>query len=314
MDDAPTTPRRRSPRDYALVVLQGFGMGAADVVPGVSGGTMAFIFGIYEELIEGIRSFDAAALRLLLRGRWREALDRVPLAFLVALAGGIFLAIFSLARGLEWMFENQPEMLYGFFFGLVTASVFTVWGRVKRWDGGKLLAAGLAALAAYLIVGLVPTETPSTWWFFLLSGAIAICAMILPGISGSFILLLMGKYREVLAAVNDRNFLILFLVATGAAIGLMSFARLVSWAFRHHHDLTVALLIGLMAGSLRKIWPWKEVLSTRIDSHGIPVPLEEINVLPAGLGAETWAVLGLALLGFALVLVIDRFAHHRDEG
>ena len=313
MHETPFQPRRRQPRDYALVLLQGFGMGAADVVPGVSGGTMAFIFGIYEELIEGIRSFDLATLRLALALNVKAILARVPLAFLITLGTGILLAIFSLAHALEWMFENEPEKLYGFFFGLVTASVLTVWGRVRRWGAGTLAAAALATLAAYVIVGLVPTQTPDTWWFFVLSGAIAICAMILPGISGSFILLLLGKYRDVLAAVNDRNFLILFLVALGAFIGIISFARLVSWLFRHHHDLTVALLIGLMAGSLRKVWPWKEVLSTMVDRHGAVVPLQEANVLPAGFGPDTLAVIGLAALGFVAVFVIDRAAHRAER-
>jgi putative membrane protein len=287
--------------------MQGFGMGAADVVPGVSGGTMAFVFGIYEELIEAIRSFDLRTLRLIIARRWPELWRELPLLFLASLGAGILTAVFSLARGLEWMFENAPDKLYGFFFGLVAASVVSVWGRVERWDAPKAAAAFAAAVAAWWIVGLVPTQTPTTWWFFILSGAIAICAMILPGISGSFILLLLGKYREILAAVNDRDFGLLLLVMVGAALGLATFARLVSWLFRHFHDMTVAVLIGLMAGSLRKIWPWKEVLETTLDRHGQSIPLREANIAPpALLDPNVVAVIALAALGAALVLIIDR--------
>jgi putative membrane protein len=311
-------------------------MGAADVVPGVSGGTIAFIFGIYEELLDSIRSIDAQAIGLALRLRWRALLQRVAWPFLLALGSGILLAIFTLSRGLEWMFEHQPALLYGFFFGLVGASVITIRGRVKRWDPRALGAAAASALVAYWIVGLVPTRTPDSWWFYLLSGAIAICAMILPGISGSFILLLLGKYRDVLGAVNDlsslvagigerglgttlgdplflRSFGILALVSIGALIGILGFARVVSWLFERYHDLTVAALIGLMVGSLRKVWPWKETLETMLDRHGVAVPLREANILPAAMTSETWAVIGLALLGFVLVFGIDWIASAADR-
>ena len=219
----------RSFISYFLIWLKGFCMGAADVVPGVSGGTMAFILGIYEELIGAIRSFDIVFVKRLFSLRIKKALDHVPWPFLLALGIGIFTAIFSLARILSWLLENRPVFIWSFFFGLVLASIFTVGRHLNKWNLPLIGWLLLGAVGAYLLVGMVPVSTPETPWFLVLSGAVAICAMILPGISGSFILVLMGKYDYLLRAVNNRDFLTLALAATGAAIGLISFVRLLSW-------------------------------------------------------------------------------------
>ena len=304
--------RSRTPVEYAGLVARGFVMGSADVVPGVSGGTMAFILGIYEELINSIRAAARPPFWKALIGlRIAEALKAVNAGFLIALFAGILLAILSLAKGLEWLLENQPVYLWSFFFGLVLASVWTVSKRIPRWS--PLLAGALlvGAVGAYIVVGLVPLQTPESAWYLFLSGALAICAMILPGISGSFILVLLGKYQFVLGAVNDRDFVTIAIVGAGAVVGIVTFAQVLGWLFKRYHDLAVAVLIGLMVGSLRKIWPWKEVIATITDRHGALIPTVEANILPATFGSEVLAALGLAVVGFALVLVLDRLANQK---
>lgn len=295
----------------------GFVMGSADVVPGVSGGTMAFILGFYEELIGSIRNVGRAAFwRPLLKFDLRAAFDAINLSFLLTIFAGILTAIVLLAPGIEWMLLYQPVIIWSFFFGLVAASILVVVPRVKQWSWDRYLALALGAVFAYWLVGLVPVQTPDAWWFLILSGALAICAMILPGISGSFILVLLGKYQFVVNAVNTRDLMSLFLVAMGAVVGLVTFAQILSWLFRRYHDLTVALLTGFMIGSLRKVWPWKEVTSTMIDRHGAEVPLSEVNILPpltinGAFNLEILYALLAALLGLAIVLLIERVLARR---
>lgn len=283
-------------------------MGAADVVPGVSGGTMAFILGIYEELLEAIQAMNLAFIRRLLTFRFKEAFEHFPYQFLLALGLGIGSAIFSLAKFLSWALQNHPAAVWAFFFGLVLASVLAVFRRVSRWTPGILIIAALAAVGAYILVGLVPVETPNTSWFLFLSGAVAICAMILPGISGAFILVLLGKYEYVLHAVVMHDFFTLFIVASGCGVGLISFVRLLRWMFYHYHNATVAALIGLMIGSLRKVWPWKDTIETFVDRHGEIKPLIQVNVLPEAWSPEVIFAVALAVAGCALVLVMERAA------
>lgn len=309
---------QRSPIQYGVLAAKGFAMGSADVVPGVSGGTMAFILGIYEELIFSIRMVAQPEFwRAVFGLRIREAIRLLHLPFLIAVFGGIFAAILILAPGIEWTLENQPVMLWSFFFGLVVASVFVVSKRVSQWNAKVVLALILGAVVAYWIVGLVPVNTPTTWWFLILSGALASVAMILPGISGSFILVLLGKYAFVINAVNERDFVSIALIGFGAVIGLVSLAQLLGWLFKRYHDLTVAILTGFMVGSLRKIWPWKEVLAWTTDRHGEEVPLAVKNILPpltinGVFNTEIAVALGLALVGFFLVIIIDRLANRND--
>ena len=288
-------------------------MGASDVVPGVSGGTMAFILGIYEELIDAIKSIDFTVFRLILSLKFKEALDIVPWKFLLSVLTGILLAIFSLAKGLEWLLENKPVLLWSFFFGLVLASVLMVSKRITRWHFGTVAAVLLAALGAYWLVGLVPTETPTAPWFIFLSGAIAICAMILPGISGSFILVLLGKYQYILGAVNRHDFITLGIFAVGAGLGIITFAQFLSWLFKRYHNLTIAMLTGLMLGSLRKVWPWKETLSSIVDRHGNLIPVAQVNVLPSAFTAEVWSAIALAVLGFAIVFAMENIAARQNS-
>jgi putative membrane protein len=315
---APPARRQRALRDYAGLVARGFCMGAADVVPGVSGGTMAFILGIYEELIESIRNVGQPPfLEAALKFRWREALQLLNWPFLLAVAGGIGLAIVTLAPGLEWLLENQPVYLWSFFFGLVLASVFVVTKRVSRWTAPLLGGLALGAVGAYALVGLAPVQTPTTWWFLFLSGALAITAMILPGISGAFILVLLGKYQYVLSAVNQRDMVTIGLVALGAGVGIVTIAQLLSWLFKRYHDMTVAILIGLMLGSLRKVWPWKVDLEWLLDRHGKQLPTLQQNVLPelwlnGSLNPEVVVAFILAVIAVSAVLALDYLANRPE--
>ncbi len=293
---------------YLLLSAKGFCMGAADVVPGVSGGTMAFILGIYEELINAIRSFDVKCLKLIVSAKIRDFLDHVQWRFLLALGCGILLAIFSLSKVLSWLLQNEPVLIWSFFLGLILASVVSVSKRVESW---RLLTwcslmAGLAGI--YFLVGLVPGATPNALWFLFVSGAVAICAMILPGISGSFILVLMGKYQYILEAVNQRNLLVLFVVAAGACVGLAAFSRLLGWLLTKYHDYMVAFLTGLMLGSLRKVWPFKETLESIVGRGGKVIPMVQENILPTQWTGEVTLAIGLAAVGFLVVLVLDRMA------
>lgn len=316
----------RNVRDYVGLSLRGMAMGASDIVPGVSGGTMALILGIYEELIDSIRTIGRPQLwRAVLKFQIKEIFQIVNWQFLLAVGMGIGLAILILARPLEWMLVNQPVYLWSFFFGLVVASAYTVSRRIPKWNVKLLLALVIGTIAAYIIVGLVPARTPDTWWFLFLAGALASCAMILPGISGAFILFILGKYATVLGAVNNRELLPLLLVAAGAAVGLVTFAQFLSWLFKRYHDFTLAILIGLMLGSLRKLWAWKEDVAWLVDqagefildSHGEIQVIKQINVLPdvstsAGI-TETGLAVGLAIFGAVLVLLIEWYAQKKEK-
>jgi putative membrane protein len=301
----------RGPSDYVVIALKGFACGCG-VIPGVSGGTMAFILGIFEELIESIRRVsEPAFLRAVLTLQWKRAIEIGNVKFLAAIGVGSGVAILTLARLLEWMLINEPLFLWSFFFGLILASVVVVGKRIRSWRGGAVPALVAGTVGAWYFVGLVPLETPETWWFYILSGALAIWAMILPGISGAFVLVLLGKYQTVLSAVNHARLDIIALVGIGTVVGIVLFAKVLTWFFKHHHDVTVAVLTGFVLGSLRKVWPWKETVTTYVDRHGREVPALVNNVLPA-MGPEVgWAVV-LALAGLAAILMMDR-AHVTDE-
>lgn len=306
----------RTLKDYVGLAARGFAMGASDVVPGVSGGTMAFILGIYEELINSIRTVGQPEfLQAVIKFRIKEIFQILNWKFLLAVAIGIFSAILTLAPLLENLLENQPVYLWSFFFGLVLASIFAVRKRIKQWTAAPIIALLIGTVGAYFLVGLVPAQTPNTWWFLMLSGAIAICAMILPGISGSFILVLLGKYEFVLSAVNNRDIVSVGFVGLGALIGIVTIAQLLGWLFKNYHDITVALLIGLMVGSLRKIWPWKEDVAWLRDaagefilSDGHRIVTQQNNILPNNGTTELLIALLLAVIGLAAVIVLERLA------
>ncbi len=310
---------QRSLRGYLGIAFRGLCMGAADIVPGVSGGTIAFISGIYEELIDSIRALAQPPFWQAVRQqRWRDALSAINFWFLLALSLGILTAILTLSRGLEYLLENEPVLIWSFFFGLVLASVVTVSRRIQHWTPTLVAGLLLGGVGAYILVGLVPVQTPNTWWFLILSGAIAICAMILPGVSGAFLLVLLGKYQFVLSAVNDRDIGVVALVAVGAVVGLLAFSQVLGALFHRYHDTTVAVLTGLMLGSLRKVWPWKEDVAWLQDatgewvlnSEGHRIVVEQHNLIPTwGAADQVFLAILLALIGVALVLVLEWLAN-----
>jgi putative membrane protein len=274
-----------------LNVVRGFLMGSADIVPGVSGGTVALVLGIYERLVHAIRT-GASGLGALLRGRFaesRERLAEVEWRLLIPLLSGILLALVSLAAFIERMLEDHPQRTAAVFFGLIAGSILIAWRVVRRWDGARFATAAGTAVAAFLVLGLRSgeVEDPAAW-VFLGAGMLAIVAMILPGVSGSFILLMIGMYEAVLGAVNDRDLATLAIFTVGAVIGLASFSTLLDRLLRDHHDTVMAALIGLMAGSLRVLWPWPD----GTDTAALAAP------------ADWQAPLLLALAGLATVLVI----------
>ena len=301
-------------KDYVQLFLKGVAMGGADIIPGVSGGTIAFITGIYERLLNAIKSIDAAALKLLAGLRLKELWQHVDGKFLVTLLSGILLSILSLAKLISFLLENYPIQLWSFFFGLIVIASFSVVREIKRWNWGVLLAGFVGIAIAYFITTAAPAETPTALWFIFLSGTIAICAMILPGISGSFILLIMGKYTYIINALKDLDIITIVVFALGCVVGLLSFARIVSWLLKRHHDVAVSLLAGFMLGSLNKIWPWKVVTAYRIDSHGEQQPFLTENILPteyvALTGHEPFILQALlfALLGVGIVVILEKIA------
>ena len=290
-----------------LLVLKGIAMGAADVIPGVSGGTIAFITGIYEELLLSIKNIDLKALKLFFTGKFGEFWTKINGGFLLAVVAGIGISVFSLARGMTWLLTHHPIPLWSFFFGLIAASTWLVARDVTRWNAVNVLGALAGAAAAYVITALSPAATPDAWWFIVLSGAIAICAMILPGISGSFILLLLGKYAFIMAAVGELNIRVIVLFAIGAVAGIIGFSHALTWLLKNCRNATIAVLAGFMVGSLNKIWPWKEVLETYVDSHGVSQPLREANVLPGVFGGDPQAGLAVAccVVGILLIVAVE---------
>lgn len=308
-----------SKRNYPLLILRGCAMGAADVVPGVSGGTIAFITGIYEELIDSIKSVDLQAVKLLLKFKLAEFWKKINGNFLISVIAGIGISIFSLAKLMTWLLENHPIYIWSFFFGLIIASSVLVAKEIKKWNIFTVISLILGAVIAYGITVMTPSETPDSWWFIILSGAIAICAMILPGISGAFILLLMGKYTYILGAVSAFNIGVLLLFAVGAVAGITSFSHLLSWLLKHHHTATVSLLTGFMVGSLNKVWPWKETLQTYTDSHGVEKALVESNISPVHFGELTgsdpllWQAILMCIAGFLLIWGIETLGRKMSD-
>ena len=292
--------------DYLRLILTGFAMGAADIVPGVSGGTMAFILGVYVNLVSAIKSFNLEALRLLLALRLRELLEHISFRFLLALGFGLLLAVLSLAGFLSGLMQDPAGkvLLFALFFGLVLASIFTIGLRVE-WNLPAAATFVAGTLAAFVIVNAVPAEADHSAPMLFLSGMIAITAMILPGISGSFMLLIMGQYDYVLTAVSERDLPPIIAVGLGAVVGIIAFSRVLSYLLAHHYRLTVALLVGFMTGSLWKIFPWRQCMESDLDRHGELRCLSDAPVMP-DTSAESFALaLALMIGGFLLVNLLD---------
>jgi putative membrane protein len=242
--------------------LKGIAMGAANVIPGVSGGTIALITGIFIRLINAIKSFDTTAIKLLLRGKFKEFARHTDLVFLLSLLTGILTAIVSLAKLLEYLFQHHPIYVWSFFFGLVLASVYFVGKTVNKWHAGAIISFIIGAAIAISISVLTPASENSSFFYLIICGIVAICSMILPGLSGSFVLVLMGNYQLVMIeAVNNFDFGILLPVGIGAIAGLVLFSRFLSWLINRFPNSTIALLSGFVLGSLGILWPWKNVIT-----------------------------------------------------
>lgn len=301
----------RKLKDYVVLMLKGMGMGAADVVPGVSGGTIAFIVGIYDELINSIKSINLESLKLFFTGKWGAFWKKINGNFLFFLLAGIGISVFSLAKLITWLLVDHPILVWSFFFGLVLASTWFVSKDIKEWKSWKTwIAFVIGVVIAFYITVATPAETPSNLLFIFLCGAIAICAMILPGISGSFILVLLGKYFFIMDAVKTLDVVVMVVFAAGACIGITSFSRVLSYALAHFRNITLAVLTGFMLGSLNKVWPWKEVVETFVDSHGEVKPLVEHNILP---NAYVTEAVVLMVVGFFLVYFLEKLSAKTSE-
>ncbi len=297
-------------KNLILTYLKGVAMGASDVVPGVSGGTIAFITGIYERLINAIKSINIANIKLFFTGKFKQFWVNIDGTFLLCLMLGIATSFLSLANLITYLIENQPVYVWSFFFGLILASIVFV-GRNVRWNWKTMITGLVFVLLAFFITSPenVPLNQNNALWYIFLCGAIAICAMILPGISGSFILVLLGQYFYIMNALTELNIIVLLVFISGALIGLVSFANVLSWLFKHYEMITLSALTGFMAGSLNKIWPWKNTIETYIDKHGKIMPLIQENILPNNFDMSfIWACL-LILLGFTIVFVLEMVAN-----
>lgn len=307
--------QQRKFTDYLIILMKGIAMGAADVVPGVSGGTIAFISGIYEELLSSISAINIANLKLLKNEGVKAAWKAINGNFLFALLSGIFISIVSLAKLISWLLENKPILVWSFFFGLVLASILFVSKQITKWNASAIILFIIGAVAAYYITILHPAiSESSSLLFYFFAGALAICAMILPGISGSFILVLLGAYKPILNALDAlqyKDIKLLAIVAIGAVVGILSFSKLLNWLFDHHKNSTLAVLTGFILGSLNKIWPWKETLTWRLDSHGVKIPFNEQSVSPFSYQGDPQLMMAIILLivGFLLIILLEKLAN-----
>lgn len=289
-------------------------MGGADVIPGVSGGTIAFITGIYEELINSLKAIDGTAMRHLASFRIATFWKHINGSFLVTVLAGILTSLLSLARLMTYLLENHPIAIWSFFFGLILVSSPLILRDIRRWNPGAVIAFALGIVIAYTITVLSPTETPTNLLFIFLCGALAICAMILPGISGAFVLLLIGKYEYMITALIEFNLPVILVFAVGCLLGLIGFSHVLSWILQHYRYPTLALLAGFMIGSLNKVWPWKEVIAYRFNHEGVQVPAFDKSVWPGRYLEVTqqdpkvfYAIL-FAAAGIFLVVAIEKTA------
>lgn len=310
--------------DYLIITLKGLAMGAADVVPGVSGGTIAFISGIYQELIDSINNVNLSVLKTLKKEGLKAAWQQVNGGFLLALLSGIFISVLTFSKIITHLLETHPILVWSFFFGLIIASIVLIWKETGNWKLVDVLVLIIGIVLSYYITIARPVSSPDSYWYLFLSGFIAIIAMILPGISGAFILLLMGSYETVIGTINrfrdgivkfdlailGEAMLKLSVFALGAIIGLKSFSKILHWMFEKHKNTTLALLIGFMVGSLNKVWPWKQVLETRINSHGEVVPFIENSILPQNFegNPQVLTAIILAIAGFIVIFGMEKMA------
>jgi len=308
------SPGPKTMKESLSLFLKGLCMGGADIIPGVSGGTIALITGIYEKLLAAIKSVDINFFKKLLSFKIKDALATVHIRFLIVLFSGIAVAIISLARLMNFLLKTHPEPTFSLFIGLIAASTYVIGKKVK-WKLSTIISVIFGAVLAYRVVGLIPVNTPNELWFIFLSGVIGICAMILPGLSGAFILLILGKYEYITGTLKapfsvneisgDHNLLIVLVFCIGCAIGLAGFSRFLNWLLSKWHNLTLAFLTGLMAGSMRKIWPWKGESVIKI-IRGKEHVITQENILPQSFDISLMISIALIVVGIVLILVLDK--------
>lgn len=319
---------QRNLLQYLVITLKGIAMGMADVVPGVSGGTIAFISGIYEEFVNSLNSINAEAFKLLFKFRIKDFWKHINGSFLLSLATGIAISIVSLSKMIIYLLDNEPVLLWSFFFGLIISSILFIGKQISVWNARVVVALILGVIVSYYITIAEPASSPDSNIYVFFSGFIAIIAMILPGISGAFILLLMGSYPTIIGAISNlsegvtsanteliiQSSSMLGIFAVGAVLGLLTFSRILAWMFKNYHNTTLAVLTGFMIGSLNKVWPWKETLSTRVNSHGEEVPFLQKSILPWNFDGDSQMlmVFVLAIFGFALIYLLEKFSVKKD--
>lgn len=304
---------------YLGVTVKGICMGAADVIPGVSGGTIAFITGIYDKFVGSLNNIDSSAVKMLFKGKFKELWEHINGTFLVSLFAGIFISVITLAKLMQYLLSSHPIETWAFFFGLIVASVIFIGKGVEKWRGKDYLLYLLGIALGVVICTLSPTNTPEALWFIFISGAIAICAMILPGISGSFILLILGKYQYIMGVISDltsginvmNNLIIIGVFGVGAVVGLLSFSKFLHWLLAKYKRQTILVMVGFITGSLVKVWPWSNMEAIAISQF------PELQALPEGVITSTLpgfidnvemhylSAAIFAIIGFSLITGIE---------
>ena len=306
----------RGVKNIVLLYIKGLIMGIADLIPGVSGGTIAFITGIYDELLTAISKINAKFMRDLLSKKSAVAIEASSARFLIILISGIVTSIFLFARLMHFLMENYAIPTWSLFFGLILASIFALSKNVKKIIGVNTIWILIGGGFAYTIVSLVPVTTPDDYYFIFLCGFIAIMAMILPGLSGSFLLLILGKYQFITGAIKspfeNNHLYIMGVFSVGAIVGLLTFSRVLKYFLNRYHERTMAFLIGVLIGSLKKVWPWKETLETVVVRGKVKVIREE-NFLPTSLDQTVIIAILLAFFGFVVVYFLERIAGNKNE-
>lgn len=300
-------------KEYIGYLLKGLGVGIANIIPGVSGGTIALITGIFERLINAIKSFDLGAAKLLFSGKLRAFAEKTDFYFLIAIFAGVFAAIVLLAKVFGYLFVNYPVYIWAYFFGLVLASVYFVGKRVDRWKTSVIISLIIGTAVAVVLSFFNPATENDSFLYLMLCGVVAVCSMILPGLSGSFVLILMGNYQLVaIDAINERNLSVILPVGIGAVVGLIAFSHFLSWVFKKYKNQTIALLTGFILGSLNVLWPWKEPTYLMDDAgnlilkKGEPIVARYASILPPdGLSSEVWLAIGLVVIGIVSIVALE---------
>ncbi len=305
---------QRRLKDYLIISLKGVAMGAADAVPGVSGGTIAFISGIYEELISTISNVKPSLFKTLFSKGIQPFWKEINGNFLLALLSGIIISFISFMRLAKYLLENHPILIWSFFFGLIIASIYFIGKQITKWNISVIIALIIGAIIAYYITSLPALANNENSLYLFIAGAIAICAMILPGISGSFILIILGAYKTLSNAFHDFDIKRILIFASGALLGLLSFSHLLKWLFKNYHNVTLAILTGFIFGSLSKVWPWKNTLSWYTNSKGIKTPLLQESISPFSFNGDNQIVFAIALMiiGFLTIFILERLGSKKQ--